>query len=79
MYTRVLGPVYMRPGRSQTGTNIEICIMFTCDQIEVIPGRFRSSHNNFYSRYLHETGTKISQTGLKSSRLLTKPIMFRPG
>ena len=32
---------------------------------EVIPGQFRFGHNNLYSRYLHETGTKIAQSGLK--------------
>ena len=63
----------MRPGRSQTDTNFEIC------QNEIIPGRFRSGHNSFYNRYSHVTGTKIAQTGLKSSRLLTEPFMFRPG
>ena len=67
-----LGPVYMRPGRSQTSTNIEICIIFAWDRNEIIPGRFCFGHNSFYSRYLHETGAKIAQTGLKSFRLLDR-------
>ena len=63
-----LGPVYMRRGRSQTSTNNEICIMFTFrDQNEIIPGRSRPGHNSSHSRYLHESGTKTTQTGLKSS------------
>lgn len=32
----------MQPGRSQIGTNIEICIMFTRDRNEIIPGDFVS-------------------------------------
>ena len=67
-----LGPVYMRPGRSQTSTNIEICVIFAWDRNEIIPGRFCFGHNSFYSRYLHETGAKIAQTGLKSFRLLDR-------
>ena len=36
-------------------------------------------HNSFYSRYLHETETKIAQTGLKSSRLLDRADYVQTG
>ena len=36
-------------------------------------------HNSFYSRYLHETATKIAQTGLKSSHLLDRVDYVQSG
>ena len=44
-----------------------------------VPERFRFDHNGFYSRHLHETETKIAQTGLKSSRLLDRADYVETG
>ena len=70
----------MKSGRSQNGTNIEICFMFKwARQNEIVPGRFRFGRNSFFSRYLHETRTKIAQTDLKSSRLLDRVEYVQSG
>ena len=41
-------------------------------ETEVKPGPVRFSHSIIYNRCLHETGTKITQTSLKSYRLLNR-------
>ena len=69
--TEVWSPVYMRPGQSQIGTNIEICIMFTWDQNEIIPGPFRSGHNSFYMK----PGRDIY---MKPGRKLLRPVWSHP-
>jgi hypothetical protein len=40
--------------------------LFTWDRNKVKPGSFRYGQSIIYNRCLHETGTKITRTGLKS-------------
>ena len=49
------------------------------DRNEVNPGAFRFGHSIIYNRCLHETGTKITQTGLKSFRLLDRADWLQTG
>ena len=42
--------------------------LFTQNREKIKPGRFHFGHNNVCNDCLHETPTKIAQTGLKISR-----------
>ena len=42
--------------------------LFTQNREKIKPGGFQFGHNNFCNDCLHETPTKIAQTGLKTSR-----------
>jgi hypothetical protein len=53
--------------------------LFTWDWNKVKPGSFHFSQSIIYNRCLHETGTKITRTGLKSFRLLDRANWLQTG
>ena len=77
------------PRLHETGTKsnrdhfVSIIVLFIIDvymrpERSQTAGPFRFDHSIIYNRCLHETGTKITQTGLKSFRLLNRTTDFRP-
>ena len=74
----VLGSFYMTPDEVKLARvpKFALCLhetetkSFRRDFVSII---------SFYSRYLHKTGTKIAQTGLKSSRLLDRVEYVQSG
>ena len=73
----VFGPVYMRPGRSQGGAEIEICGMFTWGRYKITNCNINNEYPKFTlpaCHYLFATFVFVpcseSETGLKSVKCI---------